>query len=441
MASLRKSLAKYIGLNVIGMMGVSFYILGDTFFVAQALGTVGLAALNFSISIYSVMQGVGLMLGIGGATYFALHRRHQAAKGDAAFTQSTWAALILAVVFMVIGLFFTEPLAQRLGADAEALPMTRTYLRTILIFSPFFLFNNILLAFVRNDNAPRLAMTAMLVSTFSNIVLDYIFMFPLEMGMFGAAFATGLAPIISLGILSTHILTKQNTFRLMRNPLRLPMIRDMSSYGFSSFIVEMASAVTLITFNQVIFRLEGNVGVAAYGIVANMALIATALFVGIGQGLQPLASTRFGRKDLKAVRLIRRDTLGVALVFSILIYATVFVGAEPIVAAFNSEQDPYLGQLATHGFQVFFLGYFFAGINIVAAAFLSAIAHTRQATAVSLLRSLIVLVPLVFILSAFFAMEGVWWSFVITEAVVCVIALVFLRRMSFRDELVTPLHE
>ena len=96
-----------------------------------------------------------------------------------------------------------------LGADSSTLPMTTTYLRTILCFAPFFISNNILIAFARNDSAPRLSMAAMLAGSLSNIILDYIFIFPLDMGMFGAAFATGLAPIISMGILSFHFFKRK----------------------------------------------------------------------------------------------------------------------------------------------------------------------------------------------------------------------------------------
>ena len=111
-------------------------------------------------------------------------------------------------------------------------------------------------------------MIAMLTGSFSNIILDYIFMFPLGMGMFGAAFATSLAPIISICILLSHFIKKKNKFVIIKNKMVWTTIPDIFSLGSSAFIIEISSAIVLITFNLVILGLEGNLGVAAYGIVA-----------------------------------------------------------------------------------------------------------------------------------------------------------------------------
>ncbi|MEG0393004.1 MAG: MATE family efflux transporter, partial [Anaerovoracaceae bacterium] len=161
--------AKYVSLSVMGMLGLSCYILADTFFVARGVGATGLTALNLAIPIYSFMNGVGLMIGMGGGTRFALTGN----KG--VFTQALYYGGLAAVFFLVLGIFGSKFLAVLLGGDGETLDYTVTYLRTILAFSPMFLLNNILLCFVRNDGNPKLSMTAMLVGSGANVVLDYIF--------------------------------------------------------------------------------------------------------------------------------------------------------------------------------------------------------------------------------------------------------------------------
>lgn len=217
-----KKFVKYVSFNIIGMIGLSCYILADTFFVAKVLGASGIAALNFSISVYSLLHGVGIMIAIGGATrYSILKSQSSDKKANIVFSTCMKLGVIIGFIFAIIGIFGSRTLASILGADVSTLPLTKTYLTTILCFAPIFIINNIMLAFVRNDNNPNLSMVAMLVGSFSNIILDYIFMFPLKMGMFGAAFATCLAPIISTGILLTHFLKKKNNFKYIHNKITL----------------------------------------------------------------------------------------------------------------------------------------------------------------------------------------------------------------------------
>ena len=404
-ANLKATYAKYVSLNILGMVGLSCYILADTFFIAKALGTTGLAALNFSISIYSAMHGLGLMLGIGGATHFSISK-----KDGTSFSHTVFLGAVFAFLLVLTGLFFTTPLSRMLGADDVTLPLTRIYLSTILVFSPCFIFNNILLAFVRNDENPRLSTIAMLCSSISNILLDYIFLFPLSLGMFGAAFATGISALLSLFVLSLHFFKKKQHFHLVRCRLHFKTFLRLCSYGFSSFIGELASSVSLIVFNLIIFHLEGNIGVAAYGIIANVALIVSSIFNGISQGQQPLASTNYSRGDTGSLQKVLTFSLSTAALFSIVTYAFLSCFAAPVIQVFNSESDLHLFQLAKRGISLYFTGYFFASINIVSIAFFSAISRPKYALLLSLLRSCILLIPAAFLCSALFQMDGVWIS-------------------------------
>lgn len=421
MKNLRSDYAKYVSLNVMGMIGMSCYILADTFFVAKALGTLGLAALNFSIVAFTVMQGIGLMIGIGGAIDYSMKRAQSEKEGDRSFMHALVIGGIFAALLLIVAVFFAKPLSAFLGADEQTLPMTQTYITTVLSFAPFFLLNNILIAFVRNDDNPKLAMVAMLVSSLSNVLLDYVFMFPLGMGIFGAAFATGLSPIISIGILALH-LRKPHGFHLRKCRIKIRRIRQLLSYGFSSFIAEMASAVALFAFNLIILSIEGNVGVAAYGVIANVAIIVTAIFTGVAQGTQPLATSCYATGNHQDTVRVLRYCLTTCICLASALYLIIFLCTNQIVMFFNSEQNETLAAIAAQGIRIYFVGYFFAGINIAAAAFLSSVSKASQAMFVSLLRSSVVLLPAVLGLSAWLGMNGVWLSFVVTEAIVCAMA-------------------
>ncbi|MDD3172344.1 MAG: MATE family efflux transporter [Herbinix sp.] len=424
MENIIKNFAKYVSLNILGMIGLSCYILADTYFVSKALGATGVAALNFSISIYSVIHGTGLMIGIGGASrYSILYSQNEVKKSNEVYSTSMKLGIFLGVLFVIIGIFGSKSLALRLGADASTLPLIQTYLTTILVFAPFFIMNNILIAFVRNDNNPNLSMIAMLTGSLSNIILDYIFMFPLGMGMFGAAFATGLAPIISICILFIHFIKRINSFKLIKNSIRWSYIYDLCSLGLSAFITEVSSAVVLITFNLVIFRLKGNLGVASYGIIANIALVGVSIFTGIAQGIQPLVSKGYGMNNHVILKKVMKYAIITSLSIASLIYLTVFYNADNIIGLFNSEQNIKIAQIAKHGIRIYFIGFFFAGINIIMAMYLSAIESAKDAFIISIARGCIIIVPLVLLLCSIFKMTGVWLSFVLTESVVTIIIL------------------
>ena len=422
--SLVKDFSKYVSLNILGMIGVSFYILADTYYIAKALGATGIAALNFAIPVFSIILGIGLMIGIGGAARFGiLKSRNKHKEAEAVFAGALKLGTLAGLLFAVLGLFGSKALSSILGADAVTLPLTHAYMATIMVFAPFFILNNTVLAFVRNDNNPRLAMLAMIGGSVSNVILDYIFLFPLKMGMFGAAFATSLAPIISLGILSIHFAKKKSRPAILKHKLTRLAIKDILNLGSSTFIMEVSSAVVLTTFNLLILGLEGNKGVAAYGIVANIAFVAVAIFTGLGQGVQPLISKYYGLKDRKTVRRVNRYALLTAGFIAALIYLGTFFNSEALIGLFNNENDPVILRLADSGTKIYFLGFFFVGINIVTAMILSATEKGRAAFVLSVLRGLAVIVPMAILLSSLWGMTGIWSSFVLSELIVAGFAL------------------
>jgi putative MATE family efflux protein len=419
-----KDFAKYVCLNILGMLGLSCYILADTFFVAKALGATGIAALNFSISIYSVIHGTGLMIGLGGATrYSILKSQNEDEKANAVFTTCIKLGFLIGASFALIGIVGSKTLAVILGADGTTLPLTKNYLTTILCFATFFITNNIMLAFVRNDHNPNLSMFAMLMGSFSNILLDYIFMFPLGMGMFGAAFATSLAPIISISILLLHFRRGKAQFRYIPYKMNWSGVGDFLSLGLSAFITEVSSAVVLITFNLVILSIKGNLGVASYGIVANIALVGVSVFVGIAQGMQPLVSYGYGLKDYMVLKKVLKYAVITSFAIASVMYLSTYFNVNFIIGIFNSEGNLAIAQIAREGLVIYFIGFFFAGINIILTMYLSASEHAKEAFAISMARGCIIIVPMALMLSRIWGMTGIWLSFVITEGIVMLITI------------------
>ncbi len=429
-----RTFSRYASLNMLGMIGISCYILADTFFVSRGTGATGLAALNIAIPAYNLLNGLGLMTGVGGATQFSICRAQKDSQGaDRAFTNAVFLGLGIGALFLLFGVFGAAPLSYLLGADAETFPLTSVYLRTLLSFSPFFVINNVLLAFVRNDGDPGRAMRGMVIGSLSNIVFDYLFIFPLGMGMFGAALATGVSPIISILLQIGHLRKASRGFHLLRIRPQIHALPPLCAPGLSSLIGEVSSGVVLLLFNLTMLRLTGNTGVAAYSIIANLALVAIAIFQGLSTGMQPLVSHSSGAGDRAALRRLFRYGVVTALSIATLLYVLVCTFAEPISAAFNSAGDPVLTGYAVPGLRIYFLGFWCAGLNIVSAAFFSASGHTATGFAISLVRGVAAIPPILFALAALFGVTGVWAAFPAVEAITAILTLVCIRHAFATD--------
>ena len=428
-AGLRAEFLRYVSMNVLGMLGLSCYILADTWFVARSLGADGLAALNLAIPVYSVMYGSGLMVGMGAATKYALLRG--AGRQDAAgsiFTKAVLFACGLAAFYVLLGALGAENLAALLGAEGTVHPMTAIYLKVILLFSPAFLLNSVLLCFVRNDGGPRLAMAAMVCGSLANIVLDYVFLFPLGMGIFGAVLATGFAPLISMTILGQWFAGRRNSFRLVRTRLELQTVKEISELGVSSLISEVSSGVVMIVFNFLILDLEGSVGVAAYGVVANLSLVLMAMFTGVGQGVQPLVSRCWGAGRPEQGRMVYRCALLTGVGFAVLAYALIALLAAPVAAAFNGENNAQLQTIASAGLRLYFLALPFAAYNVVSALCFSAMDQPRPAFRTSILRGFLLILPLAFVMAWRWGMTGVWLAFPAAEGATALITHLLQRK-------------
>lgn len=428
-STILKTFFKYVSLNILGMIGLSCCILTDTFFISKGVGANGLTSLNLALPIYSLITATAFMIGIGAATkYSILKAQNSHQEANAVFTHAILFGLVLGGLLFFIGTTNASSVSHLMGADKVTHSMTTSYLRTLFSFAPFYIINNILLAFVRNDNGPNLAMTGTILGNLANIILDYLFIFPCHLGMFGAALATGFSPIISILTISIHFIKKKNQFHLIRCQIHPSYIINICALGISSFVTEISSGIVIIVFNMVILSLEGNVGVAAFGIITNLALVVLAVFNGISQGTQPLISTNYGQKNYANVKKLFRYSILLSVSFSMLIYLLTYIGTTPLIAIFNSGQNKLLASLAANGIHLYFIAFFFIGINVVTTSFLSSVELPAPSFIISSLRGFAAIIPIVLLLAHCFGMTGVWLAYPCSELVTLFIACIFLLR-------------
>ena len=430
--NLTKQFFKYVSQNIFGLLGTSCYILADTYFIAQAAGTDGVTLLNLCLPIYNLIFAFGSMIGLGAATRYAILRAQGDARAQRYFSNAIFSVCILAVPFMLVGIFRPDGLLRLMGGDADIVALGMNYARIFLMFTPFFMCNYVVASFVRNDGDPSLAMVATLSGSLFNVVFDYIFIFPMGLGLPGAALATAISPILSIAVCSAHFIKKSNTITFVRKAPSVRLLAQSCQLGISGFVGELSSGVTTTVFNFLLLRLAGNVAVAAYGVVANFALVATAIFNGVAQGAQPLVSQCYGKNEMAGARKLLLLGCGTALGLAALLYGVVFGYTDALTALFNSENSALMAAFAHSGMRIYFVGYFFAGCNIVAAGYLGAVNRPAEASITSLCRGMVAIVVCSMVLSALFGMNGVWAAFPVSEAITLALTVFLLKRKAGR---------
>lgn len=430
--NLTKQFFKYVSQNIFGLLGTSCYILADTYFIAQAAGTDGVTLLNLCLPIYNLIFAFGSMIGLGAATRYAILRAQGDARAQRYFSNAIFSVCILAVPFMLVGIFRPDGLLRLMGGDADIVALGMNYARIFLMFTPFFMCNYVVASFVHNDGDPSLAMVATLSGSLFNVVFDYIFIFPMGLGLPGAALATAISPILSIAVCSAHFIKKSNTITFVRKAPSVRLLAKSCQLGISGFVGELSSGVTTTVFNFLLLRLAGNVAVAAYGVVANFALVATAIFNGVAQGAQPLVSQCYGKNEMAGARKLLLLGCGTALGLAALLYGVVFGYTDALTALFNSESSALMAAFAHSGMRIYFVGYFFAGCNIVAAGYLGAVNRPAEASITSLCRGMVAIVVCSLVLSALFGMNGIWAAFPVSEAITLALTVFLLKQKAGR---------
>lgn len=428
MNKINKDFWKYISLGIYGMIGSAGTIFADSFFVSDRLGANGLAAMNLAMFVFGLMNGTGLLFGIGGATRYTIFKARDCdTNANKAFVLSFFSAALLGTLYALSGLLFSEKISLLLGADADTFQMCNIYLKTILCFAPAFVLNHLLMAFVRNDGNPSLSTRAMMTGSLSNIILDYLFMYPFNMGIFGAAVATGISALISISISSLHFISDRNNLKFIRTKAEIKEIFKIASLGASAFITEFSSGIVLVVFNLLILNTAGNVGLAAYSIVANLALMILAIMNGISQGIQPLISRMYGKGDFKTVKYLYYKGTVLTLIIGCAVFILSYIFSADLVHIFNSSNDIVLQTLAEKGIKIYFIGFLFVGANYISAAYFSATERAPQAFTIAVFRGFIGISVTACLLSVIFEMNGIWISFPIVEVITILISVIFLK--------------
>lgn len=418
---------KYLFNSVLGMLAVSFCILIDTMFIGRGIGSEGLAALNICIPIFNVFNGIGLLFGMGGATALSISiGQGEKEESQKFFTQTVILAIFTGVIISATGSIFTEEIGYMLGANKNSIYLVKEYLNGVLFLSFGYILAHTISSFVRNDHNPKLAMVATSTGGILNIILDYLFIFEFGLGMKGAALATSISALVNVLILSTHFLGKKCTLKFVSFKFDLQRTFRILSNGAPSFIIEISSGIVIFIFNLSLLEMIGDVGVSAYSIIANVALVVAAIFTGIAQAIQPIISINFGAKQNDRVEKVRRKALIVAFIIGTIFYLIGIFLPTKIVNIFTTETGEIMN-ITVNGIKYYFISFLIMGLNIVMGAYYQSREYIVASNIISLGRGLIFLMIGIFILPRIFSVNGIWLSSVFAEAVTFISTQIYIK--------------
>lgn len=285
----------YLVPAVCSTLVTSVYLLVDTLIIGQGVGALGISALNIFMPFFLLFNGIGLLFGIGsGILISSEDGMGNKKKANQYFATGFVSILSIAIILGLIWNYYLQPLCVILGANSDTIDLVLEYGKCIMAFAPVFMMSNYFAPIVRNMKNPKLVMCAVLTGSVLNVILDYVFVFPMDMGMFGAAAATVIGSLTTLLVLSTHFIKKQNRVKINKETISLNLLAPIFKCGFSSLIMEVASGFVIFIFNIQILKYIGNNGIVVYGIISNCVLVGLALFNGVAQASQPIIATNFG---------------------------------------------------------------------------------------------------------------------------------------------------
>lgn len=429
--SVGQTFIRYLIPSLVGMLLMAVNFVVDGIMVGNRLGPVALAGVGIAQPIYTVFLAMSIWIGLGAATIYSQSMgAKQEARARFIFTHSLVFIFGATVIIGMIAILFREPLAYALGANADTYPYVSRYMNILLVFGLVITVENALSIFVRNDGNPNLAMIALIVTAFSNIGLNYIALYILNLGVAGAAASTIVAALFGILVLFLHFFRKSNNLKLVPFRFDRALLVRTVLIGFPSFLAEVGISVFTLAHNITLKRLAGTDGVAAFSVLNYVHSVMLMMFLGMGAAIQPLISYYHGADSHER----KQRTMTIAIWTAIAAGAFSFLvgqfASHPIVAIFGDFPEELMN-LAVTGVRLFFIAYLFMGVNFVMMTYYQSVGNVWMATWITASREILIMLIFLFILPLLFGVNGVWLAIPMSELVVLITVYLYQKRHPF----------
>ena len=418
----------YLVPAVCSTLVTSVYLLVDTLIIGQGVGALGISALNIFMPFFLLFNGIGLLFGIGsGILISSEDGMGNKKKANQYFATGFVSILSIAIILGLIWNYYLQPLCVILGANSDTIDLVLEYGKCIMAFAPVFMMSNYFAPIVRNMKNPKLVMCAVLTGSVLNVILDYVFVFPMDMGMFGAAAATVIGSLTTLLVLSTHFIKKQNRVKINKETISLNLLAPIFKCGFSSLIMEVASGFIIFIFNIQILKYIGNNGIVVYGIISNCVLVGLALFNGVAQAAQPIIATNFGAGLNTRVKKVLKYALITTTIIGVSLFAVVFLFTGQIIKVFVQANSEILS-VGIPALRLYLSAFCIMNINILISSYFQSVGKEKVAIYISIIRGFLLNIVLAFLLPSVLPSTVLWVVVPVSELITLVCITVYAKR-------------
>ena len=426
--SLKHDFVRFVSATVASLMVFSLYSMVDGLMVSIGVNEYAMSAVNLSLPFTNALFSIAVMFAVGSSTliaiYIAQDKRHEA---DTLFSQNFATLLVIGVLATTLVFVFLEPFAILLGADKITLDYVKEYLIGIAPFSVCFLVSYNLEVLVKTDGYPRYALFTVITGCLTNCVLDYVAIFWLNMGVFGAAAATGISQLVTCVLYLIHFFSKKCTFHLCKFRFDPHLYARILPIGLADGVTELCTGMMIFLFNHTVLRCIGTDGVVTYTVIAYVNTVVINLMVGISQGSQPLVSFHYGKGEHDQCQKLLRYGLTTVCIIAPLLFLCVYFFAPQIVSAYLSHASDELVAHSVRAFRHYGISYLLVGFNVVIGGFLTALERPIPAISISVGRGLVLQSAVLLTLAAVFGGEALWYTPIISEALCLAMSVIFLR--------------
>ncbi len=428
-----KQFLKYLVPSVCAMWVFSLYTIVDGIFISKGVGELALASVNISMPFVNFIFAISVLFSTGASTIIATYLgKEDFEKANQVFSLNLVTISILAISITFISIIGFDYLANILGATPDTIGYVKDYIFIISLFNIFFIVSYSLEVIVKADGFPILATIGVIISAITNIALDYIFVIKMGYGVKGAAFATGIAQVLSTIFFISHFIRKKSKLKFVKFKFSFDTIKRIVTLGFPDCTSELSIGLITILFNQMLSKLIGQDALISYSVICYVNTLVLMTMIGITQGVQPLISFYFGANEIDKVNNLLKLGLKTILVVSIITFLSSILFADNIAALFINPSETKLFNDTIYVFRLYSISFLFIGFNLIISGFFVAIEKPVFSAIISLSRSLVLIIISLFILTSLFGGNGIWITTGLSEFICIIISFTSLF-LFFKD--------
>ncbi len=422
-----EKLIKFTIPTIVMMIFTSIYGVVDGIFISNLVGSNSFAAVNLIMPALMIFGSIGFMIGVGGSALVSKTiGEGDLKKANRYFSMLIYLLIILGLILTILAVVMVKPISKLLGAEGEILQECITYGTVLIAFLIPFVLQNCFQSFLIVAEKPTFGLVISIITGISNMILDWLFMYVLKLGIFGAALATGISQTIG-GIvpLIYFIRPNKSKLKLVKTKIELKAVLQSCVNGSSEMLTNLSLSLVNMLYNMQLMKYIGADGVVAYGIIMYVGFIFIGTYVGYAIGTAPIIGYHYGAGNTDELKNLLKKSIKLIGITSLIMTIISEITSKILAAIFVSYNVELLNMTA-NAIRIFSISYLISGFNIFSSSFFTALNNGIVSAAISFLRTLLFQVAMILILPAIWGVNGIWIAVTVAELLALIVSIIFL---------------